>query len=180
MKTKIDPKNFVQSARSLDGKNVLVRAITKSDKDLLFDETEHMSPRSMYYRFFTPKRHLTDKELVYFTDIDYHAHVGLLALVEEEQGFVHAGCGRYFLFSKSDIAAEIAFDVKDEYQGHGIGTILFNCLCTVAKSQGISEFKALVLAENLKMMEVFDHAGLPITKKYLSSGVIEVSMKIDI
>lgn len=179
MKMKIDTKNFVCNARALDGKRVLVRAITKDDKELLIDETKHMSQRSMYYRFFTPKRNLTDKELIYFTDLDFHAHVGLLAFVEEQQGLVHAGCGRYLLLSKSDSAAEIAFDVKDEYQGHGIGTILFNCLCELAKCQGINEFKAMVLTENLKMMEVFDHAGLPITKDFLPSGVIEVSMKID-
>lgn len=178
MKIKIDPQTFIEYAHTLDGKKVLVRAIKKSDKPLLVDETEHMSQKSMYYRFFTPKKQLTDKELVYFTELDYHAHVGLLALVEEPGGFVHAGCGRYLVFSKNDATAEVAFDVKDEYQGHGIGTVLFNCLCTIAKGEGIGQFKALVLAENLKMMEVFDHANLPITKRYLPSGVIEVSMQL--
>jgi len=179
MKTKFEkkrePKHFLDFDRSLDGKRVMVRAIKPSDKQLLVEETSHMSSRSMYFRFFVPKRSLSEKELAYFTEVDYHQHVGLVALVEEgEDSFVHAGCGRYIVFDKNDKAAEVAFDVKDEYQGHGIGTILFKFLCQIAKKEGLEEFRAEVLAENTKMLEVFEHLGLKLKKKYLPGGVMQV------
>jgi GNAT superfamily N-acetyltransferase len=173
------PENFSAQARLLDGKKVVVRAIRPSDKSLLIDEVNHMSPRSMYYRYFTAKKELSTKELVYFTEVDYHSHVGLVALVDEGEGkLVHAGCGRYIVFDKNDKAAEVAFDVKDEYQGHGIGTLLFNFLRQIALEQGIELFRADVLAENVHMIEVLDHLGLPLKKKYLPAGVVEVRIQL--
>ncbi len=177
---KRDPKNFFAYAQSLDGKKVMVRAINANDKSLLVDEAAHMSQRSMYYRFFAPKKTLTQKELAYFTEVDYHAHVALVALVDEgDNNYIHAGCGRYIVLAKRDKAAEIAFDIKDEYQGHGIGTILFNFLCQIAREEGLNEFRAEVLAENTKMIEVFEHAGLPLKKKYLNSGVLQIRISLN-
>lgn len=175
-----EPENFVAQASLLDGKKVVVRAIRPGDKSLLIDEAHHMSPRSMYYRYFTAKKELSAKELVYFTEVDYHSHVGLIALVDEGEGkLVHAGCGRYIIFDKNDKVAEVAFDVKDEYQGHGIGTILFNFLRQIAQEQGVEQFKADVLAENVHMLEVFEHLGLPLKKKYLPAGVVEVKIQLE-
>lgn len=176
---KCNPKNFLAHAQSLDGKKVMVRAIRANDKSLLLDETEHMSQLSMYYRFFVPKKELSEKDLAYFTEVDYHNHVALVALVDEGgNGFVHAGCGRYIVFAENDKVAEIAFDVKDEYQGHGIGTILFNFLLQIAKEEGIKEFRAEVLAENTKMIEVFEHTGLPMKRKLQGSGVLQISISL--
>ncbi|MBP7863238.1 GNAT family N-acetyltransferase [bacterium] len=184
MKSQVNVKNnaqvFLAESHLLDGRVVIVRAIRPSDKSLLIDEAEHMSKRSMYYRYFIPKKQLTTKELVYFTEVDYHRHVCLIALVQEPDGrLVHAGCGRYIVFEKNDQIAEVAFDVKDEYQGHGVGTILFNFLRQIAQAEGIREFTADVLVENTHMLEVFDHLGLAVKKKYLSSGVVEVRIELN-
>lgn len=94
MKSQVDVKNnaqvFLAESHLLDGRVVIVRAIRPSDKSLLIDEAEHMSKRSMYYRYFIPKKQLTTKELVYFTEVDYHRHVCLIALVQEPDGLLAA------------------------------------------------------------------------------------------
>ena len=66
--------------------------------------------------------------------------------------------------SRIPAAAEVAFVVADEYQDHGLGSMLLERLVETAKRAGIGEFKASVLAENSAMLAVFHGAGFPITQ----------------
>ena len=59
--------------------------------------------------------------------------------------------------------AEVAFVVADEYQHHGIGSLLLDELARAAWQRGIEVFKAETLAENAAMLDVFRHAGFPVT-----------------
>ena len=56
-------------------------------------------------------------------------------------------------------AAEVAFAVGDDFQGHGVGTRLLEQLAERAAHAGIEEFVAEVLPENAAMLGVFRDAG---------------------
>ena len=59
--------------------------------------------------------------------------------------------------------AEVAFVVADEYQHHGIGSLLLDELARAAWQRGVEVFRAETLAENSAMLDVFRHAGFPVT-----------------
>lgn len=176
-----NPQDYDVRDRLIDGRKVHIRAIRTTDKEYLLDVWEHLSSTSRYYRFFSPKKELTDQELRYYTNLDFVTHVGLLALLEEEEGENPIGVGRYVRPKDMPEArtAEIAFTVEDGFQGLGVGTLLLKHLVQVAQASGIEYFNAFVLAENAKMLEVFDNCGLPIEKKLTDYSEWEVILSLE-
>jgi len=55
--------------------------------------------------------------------------------------------------------------IRDEYQGQGIGTRLLEYLTMIAQDQGLYGFTAEVLADNQKMLRVFEKMGYDIEKR---------------
>ena len=95
-----------------------------------------------------------------------------VAYVVEHEGEI-VGVGRYDRTNKP-CRAEVAFVVADEFQHHGLGTMLFERLVETAKQPGIGEFCASVLAENATMLAVFHGAGFPFTEERIGD-VVEFS-----
>ena len=58
--------------------------------------------------------------------------------------------------------AEVAFVVADDYQHHGIGSLLLDELVQAARERGIRTFLAETLSENRTMLDVFFHAGFEV------------------
>ena len=71
-------------------------------------------------------------------------------------------------------SAELAFLIRDEHQGRGIGTVLLAHLLVIAGEQGIRAFEADVPAENRAMLRVFEKSGLR-ARRSLESGVVHLS-----
>ena len=74
-------------------------------------------------------------------------------------------------------AAEVAFAVGDDFQGHGIGTRLLEQLAARAAQAGIEEFVAEVLQENAAMLGVFRAAGFTISRS-ADGGEVEIRLAI--
>ena len=74
--------------------------------------------------------------------------------------------------------AEIALVVQDHWQGKGLGTILMTELLGYAATRGIRRFRADVLAENRRMLDLLArttqvlerHTERAITSLLLTSG----------
>jgi RimJ/RimL family protein N-acetyltransferase len=159
-----------------DGSSIHVRAIRSDDKQRLREHSEGLSARSVYFRFLGPKKRLTDKDLAAFTDLDFVNRVALVATVGKGGEEKIIGVGRYALSDTDGTAsrsAELAFSVVDEYQNHGVGTLLLEHLLRIAREQGIRQFEAEVLADNKAMLGVIQGSGL-IARRALSSGVVHV------
>lgn len=167
--------NYSSRATSRDGREILVRAIRPEDKEFFEDEFEHLSPESRYFRFFTPKTELTDKELKYFSELDFLKHVGLIAFIKDGDALVAAGTGRYIVCEdRDDLSAEVAFDVKEEYQNLGIATLLLSELTCIARTSGIRRLVAYVLSSNFKMLAVLRNCHWEFRSSIGSAGVITV------
>jgi GNAT superfamily N-acetyltransferase len=57
--------------------------------------------------------------------------------------------------------AEVAFTVEENYQALGIAGRLLRQLIEIARSCGIADLEAEVLAGNRAMLHVFERSGLP-------------------
>jgi len=96
-----------------------LRPIRPDDAARLSEFHRRLSPHSVYLRFFTFHPTLSAAEVQRFTCVDY---VNRLALVAEVDDRLIA-IGR-FDREPGASEAEVAFVVSDEYQHHGIGTLL--------------------------------------------------------
>ncbi|MBX9667654.1 MAG: GNAT family N-acetyltransferase [Candidatus Obscuribacterales bacterium] len=162
-----------------DGRALTIRALHQEDRELWQDVWEHLGPESIYYRFFSPKRKMSDAEVAYFTQLDFVTHVALIAIIHNTtDGDTPCAIGRYHVVGTSQDTAEIAFAVDDEFQGLGIGTLLLTHLARIGRLAGISEFVAFVLAENQKMLEVFENCGIPIQKKLNDFTMWEIRLRL--
>src|SRR3954453_7864703 len=89
-----------------DGATVHVRPIRPSDAEALVAMHARLSPESIYFRFFSPKPRLTDKEVERFTTVDFYDRVALVAI----QGDDMIAVARFDRRPGQD-EAEVAFTV---------------------------------------------------------------------
>jgi RimJ/RimL family protein N-acetyltransferase len=158
-----------------NGRPIEIRALRKDDRADLLDAVERSSAQSLYRRFFGAKRDFSEKEIEFFLSIDFINHVALVATVEEGSRTVIVGGGRYINVRPE--AAEVAFAVVDEYQGHGIGGALLRHLITLACDAGLKELLAEVLPENIPMLRVFEKCGLGCKTKR-DGRVVHVALRL--
>jgi GNAT superfamily N-acetyltransferase len=169
-------REYSVDAKLLDGSSIRIRAISGEDQERLHEHFRGLSPQSIYVRFMGFKRDLSPEDLRYLTELDFIDHVGLAAAITENGRERFIGVGRYIRGSEPR-RAEVAFAVLDDFQGHGIGTILLEHLALIARQSGITELEASVLAENRQMLEVFAHSGFKI-RSQLDSGVVSLYYSI--
>ncbi len=144
-----------------------LRPIRPDDAARLVEFHRHLSPHSVYLRFFTFHPTLSATEVARFTTVDYVDRLALVATVGDRLIAV----GR-FDRAPGASEAEVAFVVADEFQHHGIGSLLLDELARVARQRGVEVFKADTLAENSTMLDVFRHAGFPVTSSIEYGTVI--------
>ncbi len=172
-------QQFFQKHSLRNGTPVFIRAIRPDDKQRLLDGFHRLAPKSIYFRFFNNKHELSEKELQFFTEIDFIHHVAIVADIQDENGENDIGIGRYVEFKSNGPkrVAEVAFAVAEEYQHTGVGTLLFEQLIIIAKEQGISRLVAEVLLDNKGMMQILQHSQykLEITKNH---GVAHIEFDI--
>ncbi len=141
-----------------DGLRYSVRGIRPADGARLVEFHRHLSPHSVYLRFFSPHPVLSEAEVQRFTSVDYVDRLALVAAVGDRL----IGVGR-FDRAPGTTDAEVAFVVADEYQHRGVGTVLLDELAGAARRRGVQTFRAETLAENRAMLDVFRHAGFALT-----------------
>ena len=145
-----------------DGGKIHIRLIHPDDKKRLIAGFNHLSKQSIYFRFLGSKKELAKKDLIYFTEIDYDKHIALVATIPQNGDEEIIAVGRYIENEQSDSkpSAEIALAVVDNHQHRGIGSLLFEKLMQIARSQGrIQQFEAYVFRDNQRMLEIFNHHG---------------------
>jgi GNAT superfamily N-acetyltransferase len=164
-----------------NGTMVALRPLIAEDRENLADGFERLSAESRYRRFMTPTTRLTLRELTYFSELDYRDHFAWGIQVVTEAGLDGAGVARYVRFPEEGVGADTAFTVLDEYQGQGIGQVLFMALAIAGRVNDIERFHFDVLAENRPMLGVLRKFGVsmdPISEG-LTQGVLEIAPFVD-
>jgi acyl-CoA synthetase (NDP forming)/RimJ/RimL family protein N-acetyltransferase len=169
----VDLSQWVGDVVLADGGLVHVRPIRPTDGARLVAMHGRMSPESIYFRFFSPKPRLTDKEVERFTNVDFHDRVALVALQDDDMIAV----ARFDRRPGHD-EAEVAFTVDDAHHGRGIATLMLEHLAAIARQLGIQRFTAEVLPDNRPMLGVFRAAGFEVSTRF-SSGIIDVAFDLD-
>jgi acyl-CoA synthetase (NDP forming)/RimJ/RimL family protein N-acetyltransferase len=167
------PRHWEADVVASDGGVLHLRPIRPSDADALVEFHAQLSPRTRYLRYFGPYPKIPPRDLERFTRVDHRNHVALVAVLGDEIVAV----GRYVRLGESD-SAEVAFVVRDDHQGRGLGSILLEHLAAAALENGIRRFEAEVLAENHQMVRVFRDAGYQVSREF-DSGTLHLEFDVE-
>ncbi len=166
------PEHWEADVLLRDGRTASLRPILPSDAEGLVEFYAQVSQQSKYYRFFAPMPELSDKDVRRFTHVDHRERV---AFVITLAGKILA-VGRYDTIEPEE--AEVAFLVRDDHQGRGIGQLLLEHLAQAGRERGLKRFVAEVLPENRRMIQVFREQGY-VVKGGWDEGVMHLEFDID-
>lgn len=170
-----DASHYSATELLKDGSRIEIRALRPIDRDDMLAAVSHTSSDSIYRRFFGPKKGFSEKEIAFYTEVDFVQHVALVATEEKDGHRIIVGGGRYIVTAPGQ--GELAFVVVDSAQGRGIGSRLMRHLAAIGRAAGLNTFVADVLPENSSMLTVFEKSGLkPQTRR--ESGVVHITMSL--
>jgi RimJ/RimL family protein N-acetyltransferase len=168
-------RNYAVTGTLRDGRRVEIRAIKPEDETGLTEAVAGLSALTLHRRFFSVRRHFSERERAFFLNVDFVNHVALVAEIIDGQRRQIIGGGRYIVTVPG--TAEVAFAIVDEFQAQGLGTLLMRHLLTLARDAGLETFIAEVLPENTGMLKVFAKSGLDV-KTTRDGDVVHVVMPI--
>ena len=155
------------------GLEVFLRPVKISDEPLLKDFFYALSDKSMYLRFFSSRTDMPHDLLQQFVIVDNTNTTIILAVRQQEEKEIILGMGQYAI-DESMHTAELAFAVRDEEQGKGIGTTLLSYLTYLGKRQGLLDFTATVLVDNKPMLHIFEKNKFEVQS--MSTGQYELKL----
>src|SRR5215210_9460435 len=123
---------------------VRIRPLQPPDGWILDAVHDGLSDTSRYTRYHGPKPRLGSAERAYLTATDGCDHIALVAL---DAADAPLGIARSVRLRDDPRAAEIAAEVVDAWQRHGLGSRLLERLARRAAAAGIARFRATVLAQ---------------------------------
>ena len=147
----------------------MIRPIRPEDARRLMEFHERLSRHTAYQRFFTLMNRLPPDWAHFLANVDYRRR---LALVVEQKPGELVAVARYEPTDRED-TVEVAFVVVDGWQGKGLGTILLAALLDAAHARGIRSFRAWVLAENSRMLDLL-RRFTDVRDHKLDAGVVEL------
>jgi RimJ/RimL family protein N-acetyltransferase len=160
-----------------DRTKVHLRPIVPEDEPLLHEAVASLSERTVYFRFFSPIKRMSDALAHRLAVVDYNDRFALVATTHKPSGKERIiGVARYDRAPQTDVA-EVAVAVIDEFQRRGMGSVLLAELARVAKTHGINTFQLIVLPENREMLGLLRKMGW-IHQAKLAGGLYEISFEL--
>jgi RimJ/RimL family protein N-acetyltransferase len=166
------PAELARDVTLADGARVHVRPIRADDETRLVALYERLRERTAYQRFFATKRRLPPNWERFLADLDYVGRLALVATLGAQADAELIAVARYEPTADAGVV-EVAFVVQDAWQNRGLGTVLCRALLGAGTARGITEFRASVLADNPRMLDMIARLG-DIRERRTEHGVIEL------
>src|SRR5574341_41740 len=167
-----------------DGSSVVIRPIRPEDAPRLQAFVKRLSQDTMFFRYLGHMKTKSDEQARRLTNVDYDTRMAFVALTPalfgpNEGEDILIGDARYFpVESGEEGVAEVAIVVQDEYQGHGLGSLLLIRLLRYAVEHGYKTIQAAVHTENEPILRFIRKSGLPLHIKLLESGVYDIRLDL--
>jgi len=158
-KTAIELKN---------GKVVEFRPLLPSDEFAYRNFFYSLQEKTIYMRFFYKMRTFSHEVVQkQWSSVDYRKNMSIIGLVQWGGHKEIMAIGSYA--QEEDTQAEVAFVVREDFQGLGVATYLLEMLEKIARENHYLSFSATVLRENAAMIRVFKKR-FPNAKLAVNSG----------
>jgi RimJ/RimL family protein N-acetyltransferase len=151
----------------------------REDAELLERMFYRLSSETRWRRFFMPLDNIDPdqvrRETIRLATINPEREVALLATAQENGREEIVAVARYGRIGDDSECAEASIVVRDDYQSAGLGAQLFDLLVQVGLARDIHQIILLTHADNLGMIGLIQHLGLPYQGKY-TSGLYEIDV----
>jgi acyl-CoA hydrolase/GNAT superfamily N-acetyltransferase len=161
-----------------DGSTVHIRPTLTTDAPRLQELFYQLDPEDVYTRFFRKLSSLTRQAAEHFCSVNYQEEMAFAACVgdvETGQEIVATSC--YYVNADTGLA-DVAYMVRPDYQGKGLGTALHERTIEYARQNGIRGFTADILESNQAMLTVFARGPGHISSQYVH-GILELELLFD-
>jgi GNAT superfamily N-acetyltransferase len=154
-----------------NGKVIEFRPLLPSDEFAYQNFFYSLQEKTIYMRFFYKMRTFSHAVVQkQWSIVDYHQYMSIIGLIQKGGHKEIMAIGSYA--KESDQRAEVAFVVREDFQGLGVASYLLEMLEKIAKENSFKGFVATVLRENVAMIRVF--------KKRYPNAEIKVNSGADI
>lgn len=137
-----------------NGKIVEFRPLLPSDEFAYQNFFYSLQEKTIYLRFFYKMRTFSHSVVQkQWSIVDYRENMSIIGLVQKGGHKEIMAIGSYA--KESDQRAEVAFVVREDFQGLGVASCLLEILEKIAKENNFKGFDATVLRENVAMIRVF-------------------------
>lgn len=154
-----------------EGRVLVLRDLSPLDLGTIGNLLRQLSPRSNRQRFLCVSTTAGPQYVQVLGDPER-----TLDAVVVESGSDVLGVGS--THSLGDGTAEFALTVEDEYQGHGVGTLLMEGLVARSRQRGVRTLVGTMLGANAQMSELLAHLGLR-WRSAVEDGVATVTVDLD-
>jgi GNAT superfamily N-acetyltransferase len=160
-------EGYKSTLKLKNGKTIEIRPLLPSDEFAYRNFFYSLQEKTIYLRFFYKMRTFThEMAQKQWASIDYHENISLIGLAQVGGHKEIMAIGSYA--KESEGRAEVAFVVREDFQGQGMASFLLTALENIARENGFNGFCATVLRENSAMIHVFK-------KRYPNSKIISSS-----
>ena len=161
-----------------DDSQVIIRPIRPDDAPRLQSLFSRLSPESIFLRFLSRARVLSDQQARRLATLDYDRRMAWAATPAQDPQEQIIGVARYAVLAGEDAVAEAAVVVEDRWQRLGLGTILLRRLADYARARGIHTFQATVHQTNSRILGFIGRSGLPSQRK-VDGGLWEIRVRLN-
>jgi ribosomal protein S18 acetylase RimI-like enzyme len=161
-----------------NGRAVHFRPLLPSDEFAYRNFFYALHAKTIYYRFFYQMK-LFSHEIIQkqLSAVDYRKNMSMVGFVQRYGHQEIVAIGTYA--QESDEQAEVAFVVREDFQGMGVATYLLGHLEDIAKENDYSGFVATVLPENQAMLAIFRRRYPKATFARTGGNEVRVVMPFD-
>jgi acyl-CoA hydrolase/GNAT superfamily N-acetyltransferase len=170
----VSPEELRSTALLDDGTLVRFRAMYPTDEAATRDLLYSLSQETLYYRYMSNLERIPRKEIRNYVYVDHRNEVAIVGTLPEAYGEEIIATGGYYVNPMTN-RAEVAFIVRDDWQGRGLGKFIFQHLTSIAKRNGIAGFTAEVLVGNKKMQAVLERSNMNV-RRFHADGVFHYDL----
>lgn len=167
--------------RAHDGRELRVRHMRVEDAELLERMFHRLSSETRYRRFFVPLDNIEEERLrresLRLATIDPTRETALIAVDDEDGREEAVGVARYSCLEERADSCEASIVMRDDFQKSGVGRQLFDLLVQTALAHGLRHMVLLTHADNLGMISLVQHLGMPFKGRY-SAGLYEMDVQL--
>jgi acyl-CoA hydrolase/GNAT superfamily N-acetyltransferase len=170
-------EDYKSTLKLKNGKTVEFRPLLPSDEFAYRNFFYSLQEKTIYLRFFYRMRSFSHEVVQkHWASVDYHKNMSIIGLVLKKGHKEIIAIGTYAY--EKERRAEIAFVVREDFQGMGIASYLLAVLEKIAKENHYTHFSASVLRENKAMIQVFKKRYPNL--KILSQAAGEILIEMDL
>ena len=156
------PERYMRSWQMRDGKKLMIRPIRPEDEPMILEFHRTLSPHNLYLRYFhaiSASQLTAHEQLTRMCFVDYDREITLVAEHQNEAGQKEiVALGQLTkLHGSSD--AEFAVQVRDDFQGTGLGTEILTQLLSIGRNEKLERVVAEIMPENTGMRRICTKLG---------------------